>query len=66
VVFVLVCASSFVGVDAVAAQDLVGAFADDGDGFGGDEDQYRSVGVGDAGAVGDELFTQQMCWGDGP
>ena len=40
----------FVGVDVVAAEDVVAGFADDGDGCGGDEDQYWGVGVGGADA----------------
>ena len=37
-----------VGVDGVAAEDVVAGFADDGDGVVGHEDQYWGVGVGDA------------------
>ena len=40
----------FVGVDVVAAEDVVVGFADHGDGVGGDEYQYGDVGVGDADA----------------
>jgi hypothetical protein len=36
-----------VGVDVVAAEDVVAGFADDGDGVVGHQDQYRGVGVGD-------------------
>ncbi|WP_136624939.1 hypothetical protein, partial [Mycobacterium attenuatum] len=36
----------FVGVDDVAAEDVVGGFADDGDGFAGGQDEYWGVGVG--------------------
>lgn len=36
----------FVGVDVVAAQDVVAGFAEHGDGVGGDQDQHGGVGVG--------------------
>jgi hypothetical protein len=49
-VFILVAPVVFVGVDVVAAEELVSCFADDGNGVGGDQDQYRGVGVGAADA----------------
>ena len=49
-VFVLVAPVVFVGVDVVAAEDVVVGFADHGDGGGGDQDQHWGVGVGDADA----------------
>ena len=49
-VFVLVAPVVFVGVDVVAAEDVVVGFADHCDGVGGDEDQYGDAGVGDADA----------------
>jgi len=49
-VFVLVAPVVFVGVDGVAAQDVVAGFADDGDDVGGCEDQDWGVGVGSADA----------------
>ena len=39
-----------VGVDVVAAEDVVLVFADDGDGVAGHQDQYRGVCVGAADA----------------
>ena len=39
-----------VGVDVVAAEDVVVVFADDGDGGGGHQDQDRGGGVGAADA----------------
>ncbi|MDT5309037.1 MAG: hypothetical protein QOE48_4733, partial [Mycobacterium sp.] len=39
-----------VGVDVVAAEDVVVVFADDGDGGGGHQDQYGGVCVGAADA----------------
>ncbi|WP_181029246.1 hypothetical protein [Mycobacterium kansasii] len=45
-VFVLVAPVVFVGVDDVAAEDVVAGFADDGDGFAGGQDEYWGVGVG--------------------
>ena len=39
-----------VGVDGVAAQDVVAGFADDGDSGGGDQDQYLGASVGAADA----------------
>lgn len=49
-VFVLVAPVVFVGVDVVAAEDVVAGFADDGDGVGGHQDQDWGVGVGAADA----------------
>lgn len=49
-VFVLVAPVIFVGVDVVAAEDVVAGFADDGDGVGGHQDQDWSVGAGAADA----------------
>ncbi|WP_158090711.1 hypothetical protein [Mycobacterium saskatchewanense] len=49
-VFVLVAPVVFVGVDGVAAQDVVAGFADDGDGVVGDQDQDWGTGVGAADA----------------
>ena len=40
----------FVGVDVVAAEDLVVGFADHGDGVAGHQDQYWGVCVGAADA----------------
>jgi hypothetical protein len=45
-VFVLVAPVVFVGVDVVAAEDVVAGFADDGDGVGGYQDEHWGVGVG--------------------
>jgi hypothetical protein len=45
-VFLLVAPVVAVGVDAVTGDELVAGFADDDDGCGGDQDQYRGVGVG--------------------
>jgi hypothetical protein len=42
----LVAPVVFVGVDVVGAEDVVLAFADDGDGGGGHQDEYRGAGVG--------------------
>jgi hypothetical protein len=39
-----------VGVDVVAGDELVAGCADDGDGVGGDQHEYGSVGVGAADA----------------
>ena len=44
-VFLLVAPVVAVGVDVVAADEVVAGFADDGDGLGGYEDQDRGVGV---------------------
>lgn len=49
-VFVLVAPVVAVGVDVVAAEDVVAGFADDGDGVGGDEDEGWGAGVGAADA----------------
>jgi hypothetical protein len=49
-VFVFVGPVVFVGVDVVAGQDVVAGFADHGDGFGGDQDEYGGLGVGAADA----------------
>jgi hypothetical protein len=46
----LVAPVVLVGVDVVAAEELVVGFADHGDGGGGDQDQHWGVGVGDADA----------------
>ncbi len=45
-VFLLVAPVVFVGVDGVAAQDVVAGFAEDGHSAGGDQDEYWGVGVG--------------------
>jgi hypothetical protein len=47
-----------IGVDVVAAEDVVLVFADDGDGVAGHQDQYWGVCVGaaDAKAVTKKLF----------
>ena len=45
-VFLLVAPVVAGGVDAVAGDELVVGFADDGDGSGSDQDQCRGVGVG--------------------
>ena len=47
-----------VGVDVVAAEDVVVVFADDGDGGGGHQDQDRGGGVGAA----DAEVCRQLPW----
>jgi hypothetical protein len=49
-VFCLVAPVVAVGVDVVAAEDVVVVFADDGDGVAGHQDQYWGVCVGAADA----------------
>ena len=47
-VFVLVTPVVAVGVDSVAAEDVLVVFADDGDGAGGHQDEHGGGGVGAA------------------
>ena len=50
-----------VGVDVVAADEVVAGFADDGDGLSGYEDQDRGVGVFAADAEAPEAWECRTC-----
>jgi hypothetical protein len=63
-VFVLVAPVVFVGVDVVAAEDVVARFADDGDGVGGDEYQYWGDADADADADAEVVQVAAVAQGE--